>query len=343
MKKRLLLLLLALALLCGCAGPAAPAATADLSGDTLTVHFVDVGQADCALLECGGEYLLIDGGNVADSQLVVSYLQEQGVEQLKAMVCSHAHEDHVGGLAGVLAVYPTEAVYAPTRTYSSRCFDDFLHYVDQQDLTVQIPSPGDTLELGTATATVLGPVADYPETNNTSLVLRVDFGTTRFLFTGDMETKAETDLLESGADVKADVLKVGHHGSSTSTGYRFLRAVDPAAAVISVGAGNDYGHPHEEVMSRLHDAGIPIYRTDEMGTVTAVSDGTTVTFSWEKTGASPDTGTGSADTVYIGNTVSHKFHAPDCSGLPAEKNRTTFSSYEDAVAAGYTPCGRCLG
>lgn len=251
----------------------------------LTVHFIDVGQADCALLECDGKFLLIDGGNVADSSLVVSYLQKMGVQQLEAVICSHAHEDHVGGLPGVLAVFPTAAVYAPTKTYSSKCFDDFLYYTDQQRLSVTIPNPGDRIILGEATIWVLGPTKSYADPNNTSLVLRVDFGDTRFLFTGDMETDAETDLLDSGADVKADVLKVGHHGSNTSTGYRFLREVAPQWAVISVGIDNSYGHPHEEPLSRLHDAEVTVYRTDKLGTILAVSDGKDIAFTWKKSSA----------------------------------------------------------
>lgn len=345
---KLFSILLALCLLTGCAitPPASPETTAPptASGaDTLTVHYIDVGQADCALLECDGEYMLIDGGNVEDSSLVVSYLESQGVEELSAVVCTHAHEDHVGGLPGVLAVYPTEAVYAPTRTYSSGCFDDFVYYSDQQGLTIQIPEPGDAFSLGGASVTVLGPVQSYADPNNTSIVLRVQFGDTRFLFTGDMETTAENDMLDYGMDVQADVLKVGHHGSNTSTGYRFLYEVDPTYAVISVGAGNSYDHPHEEPLSRLQDSGVILYRTDELGTITAVSDGTNITFTWE-TDSQPEIPSEGEDgaTTYIGNINSLKFHLPTCSGLPAEKNQITFSSYEEAVAAGYTPCSLCL-
>ena len=310
-----------------------PATTA---GD-LTVHYIDVGQADCALLECDGKFLLIDGGNVEDSSLVVSYLQQAGVEKLEAVVCSHAHEDHVGGLPGVLAVFPTAAVYAPTNTYSSKCFDDFLYYTDQQNLYVTIPKAGDTIPFGNVAVTVLGPVESYADTNNTSLVLRVDFGETRFLFTGDMEIQAENDMLDAGADVKADVLKVGHHGSNTSTGYRFLREVAPKWAVISVGKDNSYDHPHEEPMSRLHDADVTVYRTDKMGTILAVSDGKTVTFSWKNTSAQPESTGEHIPTSYIGNVNSKALHSSDCKSLPDPKNQIVFDSYEDAIEAGYKP------
>lgn len=346
-RKFLSLLMVLALLLCGCktvvtsTGGAESQSAPDASGNLLSVHFIDVGQADCALLECGEEFMLIDGGNVADSDLVVSYLEDAGVEELRAVVGTHAHEDHVGGLAGVLAVFPTEAVYAPTRTYSSRCFDDFMYYVNQQDLTVQIPQPGDHFMLGSAEVTVLGPVKSYAETNDTSIVLMVQFGETRFLFTGDMEQTAENDMLDYGADVKADVLKVGHHGSSTSTGYRFLYEVDPEYAVISVGEGNTYGHPNEEVLSRLKDADVSTFRTDELGNILAVSDGETITFTWEKEHRVPEN-TEEAETVYIGNKNSKKFHLPSCGSLPAEKNRIEFNSYEEAVQAGYEPCGQCM-
>ena len=310
--------------------------------DSLSVHYIDVGQADCALLECGGQYMIIDGGNVDDSDLVVTYLQDQGVEQLHTVICTHAHEDHVGGLAAVLAVYPTEQILTPTRTYSSACFDDFLYYADQQNIAITIPDPGDSFYLGNAEVTVLGPVKSYADPNNTSIVVKVEFGDTSFLFTGDMEKDAETDMLDYGMDVSADVLKVGHHGSSTSTGYRFLYEVDPEYAVISVGKDNTYGHPHRETVAILGDAGVPMFRTDELGTILAISDGSEITFTWEKQSAQPGD-IEPADATYIGNRNSKKFHLPTCNGLPAENNQIVFDSYNEAIAEGYTPCGNCLG
>ena len=309
-------------------------------------HFIDVGQADCALLESGGEYMLIDGGNREDGRLVVSYLEQQGVEELAAVVCTHAHEDHVGGLPSVLAVYPTHAVYAPTRTYASKAFDDFVYYADQQRLKITIPSPGDSWTLGETSVTVLGPVQSYADPNDTSIILRVEYGDTSFLFTGDMETSAENDMLDywgSRMSWETDVLKVGHHGSDTSTGYRFLNEVSPDYAVISVGKGNSYGHPHEEPLSRLNQAGVTILRTDELGTIVARTDGKEVTFTWDNQSANPENAEPAQPVQFIGNVNSHKFHAPDCANLPTGKNRIIFDTYEEAIDAGYTPCGSCLG
>lgn len=315
------------------------------SGD-LTIHFIDVGQADCALLECGGEYMIIDGGNIDDGQLVISYLQQQGVEELAAVVCSHAHEDHVGGLPSVLAVFPTKSVYAPTKTYSSKVFDDFLYYADQQRLEVTIPAPGDTIPFGEVSIQVLGPVQSYAETNDTSIILRIDHGESSFLFTGDMEVAAENDMLDywnNDALFDVDVLKMGHHGSDTSTGYRFLNAVMPEYSVISVGEGNSYGHPHKEPMARLKQAGVVALRTDHLGHILATSDGTQITFTWEKQNAQPEDVEPAQPITFIGNINSKILHTQDCSGLPGEEKRIYFDSYKEAIEAGYTPHERCMG
>ena len=352
MKKLVSLFLILALLLCGCTEVPAPtqprpALDPDSTGsNVLTVHYIDVGQADSILLETEGQYVLIDGGNREDGQLVVSYLEQQGVEELVAVICTHAHEDHVGGLPSVLAVYPTATLYAPTKTYSSKVFDDFVYYTDQQGLEITIPAPGDTFLLGQAKCTVLGPVKSYAETNDTSIVLMVEFLETRFLFTGDMEVAAENDMLDywgDRVDWNVDVLKVGHHGSDTSSGYRFVYETDPEYAIISVGEGNSYGHPHESVLSRYQDAGIPMFRTDALGTVKAVTDGYNITVTWENQNAAPEDVESGEAITYIGNKNSQKFHAPDCGNLPKPENQVEFDSYEAAIAAGYTPCGSCLG
>ena len=170
-----------------------PSAAPVTDGSTLAVHFIDVGQADSALLVCGDDAMLIDGGNVADSSLVVSYLDQQGIDQLDYVVCTHAHEDHVGGLAGVLAAYPAEAVLSPVTEYDTKAFQNFVSYAEKQGLELTVPEAGDQFDLGSAAVAVLGPQTDYDDTNNTSIVLRVDYGGTSFLFTGDAAALEEGD------------------------------------------------------------------------------------------------------------------------------------------------------
>ena len=312
------------------------------------MHFIDVGQALSVLVECDGQFMLYDGGNVDDGSLVVSYLQRQGVEQLEYVFCSHAHEDHVGGLAAALAYFPACHVYSPVTEASTKCFKDFVKYTQQQNLQVEVPAVGTQWALGSATVTLLGPVTQYSETNNTSLVLRIDYGVTSFLLTGDMENTAETDLVNSGANLKADVLQVGHHGSSTSTSYVFLNAVLPEMGIISCGVNNKYGHPHEETLSILRDAGVDVYRTDLLGTITVSSDGQNYTVATEHFATDAElnptdpAASSTAQQAYIGNVNSKKFHLPSCPNLPAEKNQILFSSYDEAVAAGYSPCSSCI-
>ena len=360
MKRLISLFLILSLLLCGCTveivlGPEETAVSTAIRGDnTLAVHFIDVGQADCALIECGGAFMLIDGGNRDDSQKVISYLQSCGVEELEAVICTHAHEDHVGGLPAVLAVYPTKQVFAPTKTYASNVFDDFLYYVDQQGLEVTIPEPGTRFalygdeQLGGAEITILGPVKSYAETNDTSIVTRVEFYNHTFLFTGDMEVTAENDMLDYWGDAQewdVDVLKVGHHGSSTSSGYRFVYETDPEYAIVSCGKDNSYGHPHREIVKLYQDADIPMLRTDELGTILAVSDGHEITITWENQNAEPDSIERAENpaTTYIGNKNSKTLHVPSCNSLPKESNRVYFDSYADAIKAGFSPCGSCIG
>ena len=325
-----------------------PSSTAASVDAPFEMHFIDVGQALSVLVECDGQFMLYDGGNVDDGSLVVSYLQKQGVEELQYVFCSHAHEDHVGGLAAALAYFPANHVYSPVTEASTKCFRDFVKYTQQQGLQVEVPAVGTTWPLGSASVTMLGPVAQYNDTNDTSIVLRIDYGSTSFLLTGDMEKTAESDLVASGANLKADVLQVGHHGSSTSTGYAFLNAVLPEMGIISCGVNNKYGHPHEETLSILRDAGVDVYRTDLQGTITIGSDGQNYTVAMEhfvpdaQLNPTDPAASSTAQQAYIGNVNSKKFHLPSCPNLPAEKNQILFSSYDEAMAAGYTPCSSCI-
>jgi len=239
-------------------------------------------------------------------------------------------------------------VYSPTKTYASNVYDDFMYYVDQQGLEVTLPEPGMEFSLGEAKVTVLGSVMSYAETNDTSIVLRVDYGESAFLFTGDMEVAAENDMLDyweqrgSGDIVDVDVLKVGHHGSNTSTGYRFLYEVAPDYGIISCGKDNSYGHPHDEPVSRLKDAGVTMLRTDELGHIIAATDGKEITFTWGNQSAQPEAVEPAEKQVFIGNRNSKKLHSESCSSLPGESNRVYFDSYQQAIAEGYEPHGTCL-
>ena len=345
LKSFLLALSMALSLTaCGQTATPAPAPAAPTEGEAaFAVHYLDVGQADCALVLCDGHAMLIDGGNAEDSNLVYSYLERQGIEHLDYMVASHAHEDHIGGLSGALNYATVDTAFSPVTEGDTKVFQNMVDYLAKQGKTLTVPEVGQTFSLGSAQVTILGPVKEYSDTNDTSIVLSVDYGKTSFLFTGDMEASAEADLLDSGADVTATVLKAGHHGSDTSSSYRFLREVMPAYTVISVGEDNSYGHPNEEILSRLRDVGTEVYRTDLQGTIIAESDGTNVTFRTERISDVPTNPTQSVRLEYIVNTNSKKFHLPTCPSaedIDAE-NKLVFPFRELAVLAGYEACGRC--
>ena len=241
------------------------------------VHFIDVGQADSALIECDGKTMMIDGGNVADSNVVAAYLKKEDVTELNYVVCSHAHEDHVGGLSGALSVTKADNIYAPKTEANTKAYKNFKKKAEEQNVEIKHPNVGDEIQLGSSTVEFLGPVDENgKDLNSTSIVLKITYGNTSFLFTGDAESDEEEEILNSGADLKSTVLKVGHHGSRTSTSYPFLREVMPQYAVISVEKGNSYGHPNEETLSKLSDAGVEVYRTDESGDIVMTSDGNSI-------------------------------------------------------------------
>ncbi len=257
-------------------------------GQQVRVHFIDVGQGESVLIEGGGESVLIDAGENNQGETVLSYLERAGIEQLTMAVGTHPHSDHIGGMDTVMQGITVGKLLMPdlpddliptTKTYLS-----VLDAAEQTQTEMVYAYPGDSWEICGGRLTVLGPVEDYDDLNDESLVMRFDYGETSFLLTGDQEAGAEKDLLDSGADVDADLLGVGHHGSSTSTSQSFLDAVSPSVAVISCGEGNDYGHPHIETTQRLEDAGVEIYRTDLQGSIVAATDGYTLTVSTEKAG-----------------------------------------------------------
>lgn len=343
-------------------------------GSSFEIHYIDVGQADAALVLCDGQAMLIDGGNAEDSNLIYAYLKKLSLDHLQYIVCTHAHEDHVGGLAGALNYATVDVAFSPVTSYDSRAFGNFVNYLDKQGVSITIPKAGDSFSLGSATVSIVGPINSSDDPNNTSIVLRIVYGDTSFLFTGDAEREEEQDILNAGYTLDSTVLKVGHHGSETSTSYVFLREIMPEYAVISVGTGNSYGHPTDAVLSRLRDADVKVYRTDLQGDVICTSDGKTVSFSVARNadadtlasvGPNSTQSGGNAGTTqpeqtvtpsqeeptnapvgtdYILNTNTHKFHYPGCSSVKqmAEKNKQSFTGTRDEVIAmGYDPCGRC--
>ena len=260
----------------------------------LTVHYIDVGQADAILVACGGEYMLIDAGEDDGDDRVIHYLTDLGIDEIDLVVATHAHSDHIGEMGDVLNAIPAVEVWYPEYRHGTKTEQRFLTAVDGCGANLYEPELGDTYDLGGATVTVLGPVKEYDDPNDMSIVVLVQFGDDRFLFTGDMENTdaAENDLVAYWGEeaLRADVLKVGHHGARTSTSYHFLRSVSPSYAVISVGEGNTYGHPTSETLNILGQAEVYVYRTDTMGTVVAVSDGQDIEFSWINTTVSPAIG-----------------------------------------------------
>lgn len=335
------------------------------------VHFIDVGQADAALVLCDDQAMLIDGGNVGDSSKLYTYLKKHNVTHLDYVVGTHAHEDHIGGIAGALNYASVGVAYSPVTSYSTDAFRNFVKAVQKHGVSLTVPSVGTTFSLGSATCRVLA-VNTSSDTNNSSIVLRVTYGNTSFLFTGDAEREVEQALINRGENLSSTVLKVGHHGSETSTSYLWLRQIMPQYAIISVGTGNSYGHPTEAALSRLRDAEVKTFRTDMQGDIICISNGSTVTvypsrnanadvfggIGGNSTQKPPqedqdtqnpqepdDSVTGDPQgTHYVLNTNTKKFHYPECSSAKkiSDRNRQDFyGTREELLAMGYSPCGNC--
>lgn len=254
--------------------------TANYEG-TLTVHFIDVGQADCQLIELpNGEVMLIDAGNNDDASLIKKYIKKLDIDTIDYLVGTHPHEDHIGSLDAVIENFNIGTLYMPNAEADTKTYRSTMETIRKNNIDPVITYAGETIYADSdLKIEVVAPVKDYEDLNNASIVIHLTYKDSTFLFTGDAEELSENDIT---ADIEADVLSVGHHGSSTSTSDSFLKRVDPMYAVISCGKDNDYGHPHRETIQKLEDDDITIYRTDEMGTIICSTTGGGPTdYNWE--------------------------------------------------------------
>lgn len=278
MKKKLIYALVLLALFIACClphiGENQPKTTAD---GMLTAHFIDVGQGDSELLQLpDGQTMLIDAGGD-----VRNYIASLGIEKIDYLVATHPHADHIAYMEEVIRDFDIGEVYMPRVSHTSKTFENMLLAIQEKGLKIKTAKAGvNILSADGLTIDIVAPASDsYDDLNNYSAVIQVTYKDTAMLFTGDAETLSENQI---AADISADVLKVGHHGSSTSSSASFLNRVNPKIAVISCGEGNDYGHPHREVLQRLNKRNVEIYRTDEDGTIVITSDGMNLEVSTSK-------------------------------------------------------------
>ncbi len=308
----------------------------------LVVHFIDVGQGDCTLLQSGDEFMLIDAGEAEYGATVCQYLKNCGVRTLSYVVATHPHSDHCGGLYDVLNTFECDNFITTETNQQTKTWLNVLDSVLKNGINYIDAKVGSTYTLGSSDFQILAPyVIDNENYNNCSVSLKVTCNNNSFLFTGDAEKEVEQTLLNNNLDLSADVIKVPHHGSSTSSSIEFLRAVSPEYAVISCGRQNDYGHPHKETMQSLRRLSVTTHRTDKQGTVVCVSDGNNIEFFWDNSDERPEVPT--TPSHYIGNKNTKKFHLDSCSGATdmKEQNKIMFDTIEDALSSGYSPCQTC--
>lgn len=332
-----------------------------IENSSFSIRFLDVGQADAALIECDGHYMLIDGGNTDSSSKMYTVLKEEGIQHLDIVVGTHADADHIGGLAGALNYASADVVLCSTTANNTKAFENFKKYAEQNGNGITVPEIGENYYLGSSLISILSVNAGN-DSNNSSIVLKIEYGETSVLFTGDAEKAAEQEMIDNGTDLSADVLKVGHHGSAGSSSSEFLEEVDPEYAIISVGEDNSYSHPAEAALERLEDQDAKIYRTDLQGEIILTSDGETVHISTEKEASENELLTTASDTTeipendllnnsvvqteadYILNTNSMKFHTPECKSVKrihSENKEEYYGTKEELLSMGYEACKNC--
>ncbi len=257
-----------------------------LSDSTFKMTVRDVGNADCLLLQSGDRFALIDAGEGNDGEELVTYCKQTGITRFEFVIATHFDSDHIGGMCDVIENIEIGTFYLrfmpQGHTPTTKTYERMLTALVDRNVSVVEPAFGDTVQLGDTRIEFLSGLTDYNETNDQSIVCKAIFGNTQFLLTGDAGKAVEQELIEERVNLRADVLKVGHHGSDTSSDEAFLQAVSPKYAIISCGFLNQYNHPAPEVLARLSELDVQVYRTDINGAITVLSDGETVTVTSEK-------------------------------------------------------------
>lgn len=266
--------------------PPSAAASAKTDSTLTKVHFIDVGQGDSTLIESDGRYMLIDAGDNHESDTVIQYLNNLQVKRLDYVIGTHPHADHIGGLDKVIEAFEVGKVILPPKEHTTKTFEDLIDAIASKGMKITKPTAGDVYQLGSSTFQIIAPNGEYGDhLNNWSAGIRLTYGGTSFLFTGDAESEVEQDIVSNGLNIRADVLKLGHHGSRTSSSDEFLDNVKPTYAVISCSKDNSYGHPHTETMEKMKMRNIQVFRTDQQGTIVATTDGTAITWTTEDSNA----------------------------------------------------------
>lgn len=338
----ILILLLAIMVLSGCQN-AERIVTENLSSQQkFEVHFIDVGQGDSILVQSGDETLLIDAGENNMGERVVSYLESLGIEELDYVIGTHPHSDHIGGLDVVIDGRKVNQVILPVVEHTTKTYEDVLIAISNQGLKITKPVVGKEYTLGDASFQIIAPNSDdYEDLNDYSVGIRLVYGDTSYVFAGDADVVSEEEMCDNGFNLSADVLKLNHHGSRYSNNKEFVDAVNPTYAVISVGEGNSYGHPHAEVLEDMKQRGITVYRTDLAGTIVLTSDGKNIEFNSKgiQDTDQEDFKVDETKQSYVYVTESGtKYHKEGCS---YRKGKIQNLTLDEAVQEGYTACSRC--